>query len=263
MGSSPFARTLLRDRGVFSPVSFFCRLREEFWKTLRASRPRTPLSLRDISRGRTETSVAVSVARTFFRDRVFPGLFFLRPREVFGETLRVSRFRTPLSLRDISRGRMETSVAVSVARTLLRDRGVFFGLFFCACGRSSGQSLRASRFRTPLSLRDISRGRTETSVAVSVARTLFRGQECSPVSFKPSCGVISGKLSGRTPHSTDKLCVLLTLSGLKRFLTYKLLIVIVMSVNNRFNPDIITHINFSREHPYRVSVLCFQVRNHP
>ena len=30
-------------------------------------------------------------------------------------------------------------------------------------------------------------------------------EECSPVSFKPSCGVISGKLSGRTPHSTDKI----------------------------------------------------------
>ena len=101
---------------------------------------------------------------------------------------------------------------------------------------------------------------------LSPFRSLARYQEveeCSPVSFKPSCGVISGKLSGRTPHSTDKLCVLLTLFGLKRFLTYKLLIVIVMSVNNRFNPDIITHINFSREHPYRVSVLCFQVRNHP
>ena len=56
---------------------------------------------------------------------------------------------------------------------------------------------------------------------------------------------------------------LLTLSGLKRFLTYKLLIVIVMFVNNRFNPDIITHINFPRVYPYRVSVLCFQVRNHP
>lgn len=123
--------------------------------------------------------------------------------------------------------------------------------------------LRASRFRTPLSLRDISRGRTETSVAVSVARTFLEIEEYSPVSFKPSCGVISGNLSGRTPHSTDKLCVLLTLSGLKRFLTYKLLIVIVMSINNRFNPDIITHINFSREHPYRVSVLCFQVCNHP
>ena len=41
-------------------------------------------------------------------------------------------------------------------------------------------------------------------------------EECSPVSFKPSCGVISGKLSGRIPHSTDELCVLLTLSGLKR-----------------------------------------------
>ena len=36
---------------------------------------------------------------------------------------------------------------------------------------------------------------------------------------------------------------------IKTFLTYKLLIVIVMSVNNRFNPDKITHINFSREHP--------------
>ena len=77
MGSSPFARTSFRDWGVLLGL-FFLRLREEFWKTLRASRFRTPLSLRDISRGRTETSVAVSVARTFFRDRgVFPGLFFV------------------------------------------------------------------------------------------------------------------------------------------------------------------------------------------
>ena len=50
------------------------------------------------------------------------------------------------------------------------------GLFFCARETSSGQSLRASRPRTPLSLRDISRGRTETSTAVSVARTLSRGR---------------------------------------------------------------------------------------
>ena len=122
-----------RSRSV--PRSLFLRLRELFGETLRASRFRTPLSLRDISRGRTETSVAVSVARTFFRDRgVFPGLFFLRLRELFGETLRASRPRTPLSLRDISRGRTETSVAVSVAHTFFRGRGVFPGLFFFACG---------------------------------------------------------------------------------------------------------------------------------
>lgn len=114
------------------------------------------------------------------------------------------------------------------ARTFFRDRGVFPGLFFCRLRELFGETLRASRFRTPLSLRDISRGRMETSVAVSVARKFLEIVECSPVSFKPSCGVISGKLSGRTPHSTDKLCVLLTLSGLKRFLTYKLLIVIVL-----------------------------------
>ena len=59
---------------------------------------------------------------------------FLRPRVWFGETLRASRFRTPLSLRDISLGRMETSVAVSVARTFFRDWGVLLGLFFFACG---------------------------------------------------------------------------------------------------------------------------------
>ena len=76
MGSSPFARTLSRDRRVFLRSLFLCP-RTEFGQTLRASRFRTPLSLRDISRGRMETSVAVSVARTFFRDRgVFPGLFF-------------------------------------------------------------------------------------------------------------------------------------------------------------------------------------------
>ena len=119
-----------RSRSV--PRSLFLCLLEVFWKTLMASRSRTPLSLRDISRGRMETSVAVSVARTLLRGRgVFPGLFFLRLRELFGETLRASRFRTPLSLRDISRGRTETSVAVSVARTFFRDRGVFPGLFFC------------------------------------------------------------------------------------------------------------------------------------
>ena len=122
------SHVIKRSRSV--PRSLFCRLREEFWKTLRASRFRTPLSLRDISRGRTETSVAVSVARTFFRNRgVFLGLFFVACGRRSGETLRASRFRTPLSLRDISLGRMETSVAVSVARTFFRDRGVFPGLF--------------------------------------------------------------------------------------------------------------------------------------
>ena len=149
------------------------------------------------------------------------------------------------------------------ARTLLRDRGVFPGLFFCACG-SCLEKRSGPRGFVPLCHCATSPEgeRKRLSPFRSLARFL-EIEECSPVFFKPSCGVISGKLSGRTPHSTDKLCVLLTLSRLKRFLTYKLLIVIVISVNNRFNPDIITHINFSREHPYRVSVLCFQVRNHP
>ena len=81
-------------------LGLFLRLREEFGETLRASRFRTPLSLRDISRGRTETSVAVSVARTLFRDRgVFPGLFFLRLREVFGETLHPSLMKARSEVR--------------------------------------------------------------------------------------------------------------------------------------------------------------------
>ena len=200
-------------------------------------------------------------ARTFFRDRgVFPGLFFYVRETSSGQSLRTSRPRTPLSLRDISRGRTETSAAVSVARTFFRDRGVFPGLFFLRPRIGFGQTLRASRFRTPLSLRDISRGRTETSVAVSVARTLSRGRGISQAFFAPSCGVICEKLSGKTWISTDKLCGLLNLSGLKRFLAHKLLVVAVMSVNNRFNPDKITHKNFSREHPCEVSFLCARVR---
>ena len=58
-----------------------------------------------------------------------PGLFFYARETSFGQSLRASRPRTPLSLRDISRGRTETSAAVSVARTLSRGRGVFPGLF--------------------------------------------------------------------------------------------------------------------------------------
>ena len=42
----------------------------------------------------------------------------------------------------------------------------------------------------------------------SLARCL-EVEEYSSVFFKPSCRVISGKLSGRTPHPTDKLCVYL------------------------------------------------------
>ena len=75
---------------------------------------------------------------------LFPGLFFLCPLELFGETLRASRFRTPLSLRDISRERMETSVAVSVARTFFIDRGVFPGLFFLRLRELFGETLHPS-----------------------------------------------------------------------------------------------------------------------
>ena len=141
------------------------------------------------------------------------------------------------------------------------DRGLIPGLFFYARETSFGQSLRASRLRTPLSLRDISRGRTETSAAVSVARTVFKRSRNNPRPlFAPAGGVVSEKLSGRTWHYTDKLCGLLNLSGLKRFLAHKLLVVAVMSVNNRFNKDKITHKNFSREHPCEVSFLCARVR---
>ena len=167
--------------------------------------------------------VRVPSLALFFGDRgLIPGLFFYARETSFGQSLRASRPRTPLSLRDISRGRTETSAAVSVARTFFRDRGVFPGLFFYVRETSSGQSLRASRFRTPLSLRDISRGRMETSVAVSVARTLSRGRGISQAFFAPSCGVICEKLSGKTWNSTDKLCGLLNLSGLKRFPAHKL-----------------------------------------
>ena len=78
----------------------------------------------------------------FFGDRgLIPGLFFYARETSFGQSLRASRLRTPLSLRDISRGRTETSAAVSVARTFFRDRGVFPGLFFCA--RESGVDERS------------------------------------------------------------------------------------------------------------------------
>ena len=139
------------------------------------------------------------------RSRSVPRSPFLRPRVGFGQTLRASRFRTPLSLRDISRGRTETSVAVSVARTLSRGRGVFPGLFFFARESGSGQSLRASRFRTPLSLRDISRGRTETSVAVSVARTFFRDRGVFPgLFFYAPAGGVRDNRSG--PRGLVPLC---------------------------------------------------------
>ena len=47
---------------------------------------------------------------------------------------------------------------------------------------------------------------------------------------------------------------------IKTFSRSQLLIVAVMSVNNRFNQDKITHKNFSREHPCEVSFLCARVR---
>ena len=76
--------------------------------------------------------------------------------------------------------------------------------FFCARETSLGQSLRASRTRTPLSLRDISRGRTETSVAVSVARTLLRGRGMFPGLFFFACGSCLEKRSG--PRGLVPLC---------------------------------------------------------
>ena len=134
MGSSPFARTLLRDRGVF-PGLFFCACGSCLEKRS-GSRGFVPLCHCVTSPWGEwkRLSPFRSLARFLEIEELFPGLFFLRLREESWKMLRASRSCTPLSLRDISRGRMETSVAVSVARTLFRDRGVFPGLFFVACG---------------------------------------------------------------------------------------------------------------------------------
>ena len=134
MGSSPFARTLLRDRGVF-PGLFFFAPAGGVLDNRSGPRGLVPLChcVTSPEGERKRLSPFRSPAR-FLEIEECSSVSFFRLREVFGETLRASRFRIPLSLRDISRGRMETSVAVSVARKLLRGRGVFLGLFFCVCG---------------------------------------------------------------------------------------------------------------------------------
>ena len=95
----------------------------------------------------------------------------------------------------------------SLRSHIFKRLGNILGLFFCACGWGSGQSLRASRFRTPLSLRDISRGRTETSAAVSVARTFFRDRGIYPRSlFLCARGWSSGKCSIQVLRKRGRRC---------------------------------------------------------
>ena len=118
------------------------------------------------------------------RSRSVPRSPFLRPRVGFGQTLRASRFRTPLSLRDISRGRTETSVAVSVARTFFRDRGVFPGLFFYAPAGGVRDNRSGPRGLVPL-CHCVTSHEGERK-RLSPFRSLARYQEieeCSPVSF--------------------------------------------------------------------------------
>ena len=130
-------------------------------------------------------------ARTFFRDRgLVPRSLFLCPLELFGETLRASRFRTPLSLRDISRERMETSVAVSVARTLLRGRGVFPGLFFCACGRSSGNAQGLAVSYPSVTALHLPRENGNVCRRFGRSHVFLEIEECSPVSFFSPAGVV-------------------------------------------------------------------------
>ena len=146
MGSSPFARTFFWRSRIISPVSFFAPASE-----LRENRsgPRgfVPLCHCVTSpEGEWKRLPPFRSLARFSRGRgVFPGLFFCARESSFGQSLRASRFRTPLSLRDISRGRMETSVAVSVARTLSRGRGIIPGLFLRPRVESSVKSCPGER----------------------------------------------------------------------------------------------------------------------
>lgn len=157
MGSSPFARTFSRDWGI-SSVSFFSPA-GVVWRNAQGLAVSYPsVTARHLPGENGNVCRRFGRSHVIKRSRSVPRSLFLRLREEFWKTLRALRPRTPLSLRDISRGRMETSAAVSVARTLSRGRGI------------------------------------------------------SQAFFAPSCGVICEKLSGRTWNSTDKLCVLLNLS---------------------------------------------------
>lgn len=131
------------------------------------------------------------------------GLFFLCPRTEFGQTLRASRYRTPLSLRDISRGRTETSAAVSVARTFFRDRGVFPGLFFFA--RESGLEKRSGpRGFVPLChcMTSPWGERKRLSPFRSLARFL-EIEDCSPVSFFAPAGGVLESAPSKSYESAD------------------------------------------------------------
>ena len=190
MGSSPFARTLLRDRGVF-PGLFFCACGSCLEKRS-GSRGFVPLCHCVTSPWGEwkRLSPFRSLARFLEIEELFPGLFFLRLREESWKMLRASRSCTPLSLRDISRGRMETSVAVSVARTFFRDRGVFPGLFFCACG-SCLEKRSGPRGLVPL-CHCVTSPEGEWK-RLSPFRSLARYleiEECSPVSFLSPAGVV-------------------------------------------------------------------------
>ena len=115
MGSSPFARTFFRDRGVFLGL-FFLRLLEESWRTTRLSsnyktQIRRPLSGRTLTkkhhkstpwidrrprRGlspegeRNRLSPFRPLARFLEIEECSPVSFFCRLRELFEETLHPS-----------------------------------------------------------------------------------------------------------------------------------------------------------------------------
>ena len=104
----------------------------------------------------------------------------------------------------VSRGRTESSVAVSAARTFFRDRGVFPGLFFFACV-SCLEKRSGPRGLVPL-CHCVTSPEGEWK-RLSPFRSLARFleiEECSSVSFfAPAVGVL-GKRSG--PRGFVPLC---------------------------------------------------------
>ena len=96
---------------------------------------------------------------------------------------------------------METSVAVSVARTFFRDRGVFPGLFFYACGRCL-EKRSGPRGLVPLChcVTSPEGERKRLSPFRSLARFL-EIEECSPVSFLSPAGVVWRNASSKSYES--------------------------------------------------------------
>ena len=101
---------------------------------------------------------------------------------------------------------METSVAVSVARTLLRGRGVFPGLFFVAC-RSCLEKRSGPRGLVPLChcVTSPEGERKRLSPFRSLARYL-EIEECSSVSFFCACGSCLEKRSIQVLRKRGRRC---------------------------------------------------------